>query len=422
MKYGLAAGTRPRLLFVCRDFLFPTMGGGKIRTANILRQMKGGRFEIWLAAPVPAGWEAFSADIESVCDQFLPWPMRPPRRDARPFRPAGIAHLVAIHRAVTVQSADKCRSAAGAAVVAKALALEPDVVVVDFPYPDVLMPRRIGPASVLFTHNVEAEVFERQADLATGFWHQVALCQARRMARFERKVLRRYNSVIAVSSRDAAALRQRYSLPVLEPIATGVDLDFFRYSPPSTAPACGSDGGTIVFTGQMDWSANIDGVNFLMNEIWPRIAQARPQARALIVGHSPRQSLLAEVERRGLPWKVTGRVEDIRPYVASGHVSVIPLRVGSGTRIKAFEAMAMGRPVVSTRLGIEGLDMEDGRHYLAADTAVDFAAAILSLLADDARRESLARAARTRLEERFSWAHVARQFEAACSRAIAAKG
>jgi glycosyltransferase involved in cell wall biosynthesis len=227
--------------------------------------------------------------------------------------------------------------------------------------------------------------------------------------------------VIAVSNRDAAALKQRYDLPMVEPIETGVDLDYFGYSAPSTAPAFGPDGGTIVFTGVMDSPANTDGIDFLMNDIWPIILRSRPKARALIVGRNPQKSLYAAVQERGLNWTVTGSVDDIRTYVAQADVSVIPLRVGSGTRIKAFEAMAMGRPVVATRVGIEGLDVHPGQHFLAADTGEDFAAAILRLLDHAELRETMAQTARARLEQRFSWAHVARQFEAICQRALEAK-
>jgi glycosyltransferase involved in cell wall biosynthesis len=402
---------RPRLLFVSPRFLFPTNEGGKIRTSNILRQMKGGAFELTLASPAPADAAGFAADIGSVCDHFLPWPARPATR---------LRRLLALPGAVPVAAATD-RSAAGEAVIAAALAGRPDVVVVDFPHADVLMPRRIASASVMFTHNVEAEIFERHARVATGLWRPVWRNQVGKMQRFEADVLRRYDSVIAVSGRDAEALKRRYQLPVVEPIETGVDLDFFQYSAPSAAPEFGPTGGTLVFTGVMDSPANTDGIDFLMNEIWPVVARARPQARALIVGRNPQKSLFAAVQERGLPWTITGSVDDIRTYVAQGHVSVIPLRVGSGTRIKAFEAMAMGRPVVSTRVGIEGLDVEPGQHFLAADTGADFAAAILRLLDDANLRQTLAQTARARLEERFSWAHVARQFEAICERALVTK-
>lgn len=411
--------TRPRLLFVCHRFPFPMNEGSNIRTINILRKLKGGTFELLLASPAPANADRFSGEIEAVCDDFLPWPAP---RTSHPSRLPGIAHIAAIHKAVGVPVTDAFRSEAGSAVVAAALASGPDVVVVDFPYADALMPRRIDVPSVQFTHNVEAEILERQVSVTRGFWHLIGRVQVRRMRRFEAKVLRRYDRVIAVSPRDAAALKRRYFLPVVEPIATGVDLDYFRYADPLTAPVCDPAGGTIVFTGLMNWPANIDAMHFLIDEVWPAVARIRPQARALIVGRNPPPSLIAAVQRRKLPWTITGEVVDIRPYVEQAHVSVIPLRVGSGTRLKAFEAMAIGRPVVSTRVGIEGLDVEPGKHFLAADTGADFAAAILHLLEDAGLRQKLARAARARLEDRCSWALVARQFEVICERAVEQNG
>ena len=105
----------------------------------------------------------------------------------------------------------------------------------------------------------------------------------------------------------------------------------------------------------------------------------------------------------------------------TGHVAVIPLRVGSGTRIKAFEAMALGKPVVSTTLGVEGLDLNPGEHYVRADTAEDFATGVLQLLAMPGESAAMAAAARALLEARFSWAQVARQFEAICLDALRRK-
>ena len=399
---------RPRLLFVSPRFLFPADEGGKIRTSNILRRMKGGRFEIVLASPAPPGAQAYAADIAAVCDRFVSWPARP-TSDLR--RALALASRLPI-------GVVGDRSAAGRRAVARAIAEAPDVVVADFPHAAVLTPDRIAPASVLFTHNVEAEIFERHARVATGVWRLIWRDQARKMDAFERDACRRFASVIAVSARDAAALERRFGLSGVETIDTGVDLDYFRFSPPGEAPDPEPDGGTVVFTGVMDSPANIDGVEFLMREVWPLIARRRPRARALVVGRNPAPSLQATARERGLPFEFTGFVEDIRPFVAGAHVSVIPLRVGSGTRIKAFEAMAMGRPVVSTRIGVEGLDIEAGRHFLAADDAEDFAEATVRLLGDAGLRDGLARAARARLEERFSWVLVARQFEDICLRAM----
>jgi glycosyltransferase involved in cell wall biosynthesis len=391
---------RPRLLFVSSRFLFPTNEGGKIRTANMLRRMKGGAFELVLASPAPPDAAAFAAEIASVSDEFRSWPAR---------AVSSMQRAMAIAAPVPVGVATD-RSAAGRAIVARAIGERPQVVLVDFPHATILCPEHIDAASVMLTHNVEAEIFERHAELSEGAWRLVWRNQARKMQAFERAALHRFDTVVAVSARDAAALRQRYGLAAVAHIDTGVDLDFFQPMPPS--PVAG--GGAVVFTGAMDSPANIDGVGFLMNDVWPLVAAARPGARAVIVGRNPPAALVAAAQDRGLAWNFTGLVDDIRPHVAAAQVSVIPLRVGSGTRIKAFEAMAIGRPVVSTRIGVEGLDIEPERHFLAADDAGDFAAAILRLLADPGLRDGLAARARARLEERFSWDEVARQFEAIC--------
>jgi glycosyltransferase involved in cell wall biosynthesis len=168
----------------------------------------------------------------------------------------------------------------------------------------------------------------------------------------------------------------------------------------------------------MSWAANVDGIHFLLDEVFPLLLRARPKIRAVIIGRNPPASLSDKIKERGLAVTLTGFVDDIRPHVAQANVYVIPLFVGSGTRIKAFEAMAMGRPVVSTTLGVEGLDVTDGENYLRADDAASFARSILTLMDDAAMRVRLAAAARQLMEDRFSWSRVARQFEAICLRTL----
>jgi glycosyltransferase involved in cell wall biosynthesis len=393
--------TRKRLLFVSPRFLFPLDQGGKIRTTGILRAMLGGAFEIVLASPAPSGWQAHQGEIERICDRFVCWPEPAPGR---------LGRVLALAGALPVSVASD-RSAAGAAAVAGELALRPDLVVVDFPHADVLLPDgALGVPSVMFTHNVEAEIYERHAAVARGPRRLVWQREAAKMVAFEARVLRRYDTVVAVSARDGRALSQRFGLADVAQIDTGVDLDFYAFHPPR------AQASTVVFSGAMDSRSNIDGIGFLMDEVWPQVIAARPDARMYVVGRNPPAALVARAERLGLAWRFSGFVDDIRPHVLEGDVAVIPLRVGSGTRLKAFEAMALGRPVVSTALGMEGLDVAAGTHFLAAETGSDFAAAILRLLSESRLRQDLAGAARQVLEERFSWAQVGRQFEAICMR------
>jgi glycosyltransferase involved in cell wall biosynthesis len=397
---------KPRLLFISPRFLFPLDQGGKIRTSNTLRGLKGGAFEIILASPVPSDAARYATEIAGLCDRFLSWP-EPTTSFA--------AKVMALAGSLPVPVATD-RSAEGERVVAAALAERPDVVVVDFPHAAVLLPAgKIPGASVMFTHNVEAEIFERHAQVATGPMKLIWRSQAAKMRRFEGDTLRRFDAVIAVSARDGKALAAQFNLKNVASIDTGVDLDFYPFTPPAAAPA---GGGTLVFSGAMDSRSNIDGVTWLAEEVWPLIEARRPQAEMIVVGRNPAEALVARVKKLGRPFRFTGFVDDIRPHVAQGDISVIPLRVGSGTRIKAFEAMAMGRPVVSTTLGVEGLDITPGVHFEVADTAEAFAGAILRRLDDPAGTAAMAAAARLLLEERFSWRQVARQFEAICEKAL----
>ncbi len=176
-----------------------------------------------------------------------------------------------------------------------------------------------------------------------------------------------------------------------------------------------------MFVASMSWAANVEGIHFLLDEVWPRLIAVRPRLKAVIIGRNPPAALAEKVKERGLAVTLTGFVDDIRTYVARSDVYVIPLFVGSGTRIKAFEAMAMGRPVVSTTLGVEGLDVVDNETFLRADNAEEFCTAILRLLDDASLRHRIATAARRLMEARFSWANVARQFEAICQSSLRSK-
>jgi glycosyltransferase involved in cell wall biosynthesis len=398
--------SRRRLLVVSPRFLFPANEGGKIRTVNTLRHMRGGAFEIILASPAPADLGPYAADIAMVCDRFVSWPASRLSRAGR---------VGALFGRLPVAVASD-RSRAGRAVVGAQLAEQPDLVVVDFPHAMVLLPdRQPRPPLIVFAHNVEAEIFERHAAVAAPGWRFIWRDQARKMRAFEGAALRQARSVIAVSERDAIALRRDYALDRVTHVNTGVDLDYHRFMPPAT-PAAG--GGTVVFCGAMDWQANVDGIAFLMDAVWPLLLRDRPQIRAVIVGRNPPKSLAEKAAKRGVAFQFTGYVDDIRDYVAAADVYVIPLRVGSGTRIKAYEAMATGRPVVSTSVGIEGLAVQPEQHFLVADDAETFAASILRLLDDAALRTRLCTAAHQLLEEHFSWQQVARQFEAECLSAV----
>ncbi len=401
-----------RLLFVSSRYLFPTDSGGKIRTVNVLRGMKGGAFEITLASPLPATTTRHGdlEDVGGVCDRFVGWPDA--TRGAL-FRWTRMRHLVStLPVAVATDGSES-----GRRTIAGELERAPNIVVVDFPHAAVLAPPPYPCPGVMFTHNVEAEIFRRHSEIARNplkraIWRN----QAAKMEQYERELLRRFTSVVAVADRDREYFHRVYGIVNVSTIPTGVDLDYFTFRE-SAAPKDGV-GGTVVFTGSMDWMANVDGVEFFMDEVWPAISRARPGARCVIVGRSPPRALVERARGRKLNWEFTGFVDDVRPFVHNAQVYVIPLRVGGGTRIKVYEAMAMGCPVVSTRIGIEGLPVEHDRHYLEADSADAMSAAVLSLLDDRERRARLSLQARKYVEENMSARRAARVFEQICLRAL----
>jgi len=403
--------TRPRLLFVAPWFLLPADSGGKIRTGDILRGMKGGRFEITLASPLPRDDEIdAAAKMDDLCDRFVGWP------EGRSLLPRAVRRASHLFSSLPVSVADD-RNPSATAIVQRELDKSPDVVVVDFPHTAVVAPPPYGVPSVMFTHNVEAEIYERHTELAANplrrwIWGG----QARKMDRFERQVLRAFDTVVAVSRRDREILESRYGLARVATIPTGVDVDRLAYKPPPASPR-----DRLVFVGAMDWAANIDAMRFMLEDIWPCLARVRPGLEFHIIGRNPPEELVREASRLGYRWSFEGFVDELAPHVHGADVYVIPIRVGSGTRMKAFEAMAFGRPVVSTSVGVEGLDLTPGTDFLRADAADSFAASVLRLLGDAELRRSLAERARTLVAERFSSETVARVFESICADAAGRK-
>ena len=402
-------GHKPRLLFVSPVFLFPNDAGGKIRSTNILRGLKGGAFDLILASPATAEQtQRWKNEIAGVCDEFVAWQPMPAR--PRWARAADLINSLPVNVV-----ADRTRPGLDA-LRGLAKRRDIDLVVFDFVHSAVLRPATLHQRSVCFTHNVEAEIFARHAGHARGPLRRwLWLSQHRKMARFEAKALRGFNRVIAVSDRDAKCFASAYGLTRVDAIPTGVDLDFFSWHAPP--PVDAEHPPTVVFTGSMDWDANIDGVQWFLSQVWPRVLVSRPDARFVVVGRHPPASLQA-LGRQHRNVEFTGFVDDVRVYVRAAHVFVIPLLVGGGTRIKAFEAMAMGCPVVSTTVGIEGLTAEPDQHFVQRDEPGALADAVLQLLGDAQERASLSARARALVEERFGHREVARVFETICLRTL----
>jgi glycosyltransferase involved in cell wall biosynthesis len=187
-------------------------------------------------------------------------------------------------------------------------------------------------------------------------------------------------------------------------IPNGVDVDYFQPRPPLPPP----DGRTLLFFGTMNYFPNLDGMRYFLDEVWPIIERARPDVRLKIVGPNPAPEILA---RRGPRIEVAGLVDDLRPHLSSAAASIVPLRVGGGTRLKIVEAMGMAKAIVSTTLGAEGIDVTSGRDILIADTPQDFADAVCRVIDQPELARQLGAAARELAEKKYSWAAVAGDLE-----------
>ncbi len=401
---------RPTLLFVSLQFLFPLNAGGKIRTTQVLRGMKGGQFRIVLATPAsPELLAQHAAELDSIADEVVWWPQA---ERSPAFRYTRLRYLLDPLPIPIRTDVD----AAAAHVVSAALAKRPDVVVFDFLHAAVLAPANLSVPSVLFTHNVEAEVFRRHYAVAKNpLMRAIWKSQYRKMTAFESSSVRRFDRVVVVAERDKEQLASHCDAARIHVIPTGVDLDYFDFRE-------SGKGRKVVFTGSMDWLANIDAMSYFMDEVWPLVIQSEPDARMVVVGRNPPQSLIARADARGYSWQFTGLVDDVRPHVEGACAFVIPLRVGGGTRLKVYEALAMGSPLVSTTIGVEGLPLTPGDHYLLADDAKGLAAQTVRLLREPDAGRALARRARDFVDANFSYVNAARVFEEACVEAMQAHG
>jgi sugar transferase (PEP-CTERM/EpsH1 system associated) len=275
-----------------------------------------------------------------------------------------------------------------------------DVLLCDFLLTAGVVPFDTEIPTVIFTHNVEAVIWYRRFLVHRNpLWKAVAWREYRTIERAERRLTGLADHVLTVSDEDRRAFLKFLSAQKVTTVPTGVDPNYFR---PQQHP---SQTHSLVFTGSMDWSENEDAMIFFCDEILPLIRRRIPDVTLRIVGRRPTKKVLALKEKYPNV-QVTGGVDDIRRYVYDSSVYVVPLRVGGGTRIKIFEAMAMGMPIVSTTVGAEGLPVEHDENIVLADDPEKFAERTTALLLNPASRRRLGSAARTLVERHYSWEAV----------------
>jgi sugar transferase (PEP-CTERM/EpsH1 system associated) len=402
-----------RVLWLKSDLLLPLDKGGKLRTWHLLRHLAARHEITYLAFADPDTPPADVQGMHQIAARVLTVPRTDPPKGSLRFYVDAAWHLLD----PLPYAVGKYRSPAYARRLEALLADGRfDVVVCDFLCQAVNLPRRLPCPAVIFTHNVESEIWRRHAETSARGVRGVAgrllyRMQYSRMLRYEARALARFDGVLAVSDADRDTFARLYPGAIHGPVhvvPTGVDTEYF--SPGASDP----DSRTLLFTGSMDWLPNEDAMVFFCREVLPLIRAEEPDVRLSIVGRAPTPAVKRLAEEAGV--HVSGRVDDVRPYMKDAAAYIVPLRIGGGTRLKIFEAMAMGKAVVSTTVGAEGLPVTSGEHVMLADEPRGFCRAVVRLLRDVDRRRQLERAARALVVARHDWSAVAGELEAALER------
>jgi glycosyltransferase involved in cell wall biosynthesis len=402
-----------RILFVSEKFPWPVDDGGQIRTYNVLRTLASA-FPVTLVAlepPSPAHeqpirdlgvevktfrklrprWATPWYAAQSVFTR-APYPLR--KNSSRAMlaeirRELSTGRIGALHmnQIDAVQYVEPLGLAKSSTLSARGRETND------------------GVRTVFDTLNVLTTMYERFADAARDPLRKTfCTLQWRKMSRYERAIMRAVDRVLVCSEIEKDLLRV-WGVELAMLVPNGVDTSYFSFEErPSRAPGAPP---TIVFSGGMDYLPNQDGVRWFIESVLPEVKQLLPRVKLVVVGKNPPPSLTALAKPGEI--EVTGRVDDVRPYVRGSDALVVPLRIGGGTRLKILEALSMGVPIVSTTVGAEGILVTHGKDILIADDPPAMARAIASVCDDPARASDLVRNGRDLVRSRYDWPSVTRE-------------
>jgi polysaccharide biosynthesis protein PslH len=398
-----------RVLVIDEALPLPTDSGKRIRTVELLRRAARD-VEILLVVPHERPMEPdFLRELADAKIDVIGVPRRPlVKRGPRfawdllrnLFLP--VPYMVMAHRLRAVR--DRV-----AVLVAER---KPDVIHVEWTPLVANVPAGLGVPVVISAHNVESDIWARYRD-AERSWlrRQYIALQHRKVRRFEERALTEADGVVAVSEGDAKTIREWAGQSTVTVVPNGVDAERFAPVPDS---ARGSK--ELLFLGSLDWRPNQDGVVWFLDHIWDRVLRGTPDAKLCVVGRSPPEWLVTRC-RAAPATTIEASVPDVRPFVARAAALVVPLRVGGGSRLKICEALAMGRPVVSTTVGAEGLDLDGGAAI--ADEPAAFATAACDAIRDPDAAASRAARGRASVLRHHEWGTAAPMLVEAWRAAVA---
>ena len=395
-----------RILTLALGVPFPPIGGGLTRTFHLLKALAA-EHDVTLAAFTYG--EAHEDPPYPLRLETVPWEW------SEAYREMTGADADAARRAYQRLTygdsepwfASVMDPAAMEEVLARLLAVPPDLVLLEgTPLARFLPGLPAAVPCVLDLFDVHSVMARRALDEASAEDRPAASREAERTLAFERLAVARCAACLTVSERDAADARTLLGATTVHVVPNGVDTAYF-------APSAGSaEAGTLLFTGRMSYQPNADAAIDFARNVLPLVQRECPDVRFHIVGAAPPPEVTALGSAAVI---VHGRVDDVRPHFRAAEVVVVPVRTGGGTRLKVLEAAASGKAIVSTSLGTQGLAFEDGRDLLVADSVPAFAAAVVTLLRDPARREVLGISARAAVRQ-YDWMAIGEKLRSALDR------
>ncbi len=401
-----ASRTRLKILMVRVRMLYPADCGGKIRTARHLDELSKEHDVTLITYRYPSDTDHDVAMTAKHVKELIVLPFTEAPKKSLRF--AAELALNVFQSAPYI--AAKYASPAMKRKVAEVYdAGNFDLVICDFLQSCEAISHLKDVPYVIFQHNAEATIFKQLADRGKSLPERLYLnLQWQKLRSYERKMCRGAQRIIAVSDIDKEHFARDYGVVNCDVVPTGVDTEFYHPSARQTVT------NNLVFTGSMDWLANQDAIHYFVDEIFPLIRKEIPDTLFSVVGRNPPDDIRKLGEIPGV--NVTGTVADIRPFVHGSKVYVVPLRIGSGTRIKLLEAMSMGKAIVSTTVGAEGLPVKHNHNILLADSPQAFADSVVRLMRDNAKRTELEINARDICERDHGWNKVGRVFNDICYR------
>ena len=391
---GRRGVNRPGVLYITYGFPYPPTSGMRLRDYHLIKAVSR-RYDVSLLSLLERPEER--ADLDALRPYCASIDTVPATRRSRAEKAVGLARCVLggrpLHSFVLGYPEMHARI--------RDIASRHDIRLVQIEhsymahYLDAL-PEGRAYRTILEFHNIGSVQYGRMLRLRSSLSRKARhLLEWQVAKRWEPRYARRFDRCVVVSPSDAQALGQVDGAIATRVVDNGVDTEQLRLLPDVDTSL------DLLFVGTMSYAPNVDAVLYFCRHILPEVQRRAPGARLIVVGNAPAPSIRRLTDRPDV--LVTGGVPAVEPYYARSAVSVVPLRAGGGTRLKILESMALGRPVVSTRVGCEGLEVEDGQHLLVADEPTAFADHVVTLLQDHALRRALTSRARALVEGRYAW-------------------